>query len=110
MESLFTDIVVFHYHYVFLLAGLLLLYCAFVLAKRLVDWGLAKGRGYFLSYLLGSLIFLNLFFFILVIGNEEAQAITFLPYLLQLIGLYGFLMMVTLGVKTIINRLISKKA
>ncbi len=110
MDDFFTNWIVFHHHYIFLIAGLLFLGCAFVLANRLIKWGMKTGSGYLLSFVLGSLFFLNLFFFILVIGNEEAQAIIFLPYLLQIIGVYGFLLITVKGFKSLYKRLINKKA
>lgn len=110
MGTIFTEWIVFHYHYLFLVAGLLLLGCTFILVRRFIDWAVEKGRVYFFSYIVGSLLFLNLFFFILIIGNEEAQAHHFLPYLLQIIGLYGLLLITGLGIKSLYQYVVSKKA
>jgi hypothetical protein len=110
MGILLTEWIVFHHHFLFLIAGLLLLGCAFILAKRLIDWALQKRRGYFLSFVVGSLLFLNIFFIILIIGNEEAQAIYFFPYLLQVISIYGFVLAVFLGLKSLYQWVLYKKA
>lgn len=108
MDRFFSELIFFHYDFLFIMAGLLLLLCIFILAKRLIEWG--KEKEYLLGYFVGSIIFLNFFFFILIIGRKEMQAVIFLPYLLQIIGIYGILLIISLVCKYLFRRFISKKA
>ncbi len=110
MERIIGEFAIFHHHFSFFVAAMLLFGCAFVLAKRLIDWALDKRRVQLLSFLCGTWLFLNLFFFILIIGNEEAKAVVFLPYLLQVIGIFGFVLLIANGFKFLYKRLFDKKA
>lgn len=107
MERFFSELIIFHYDFLFIIAGLLLLLCMFILARRLIEWG--KERDYFLAFIVGSSFFLNLFFFILVIGKKEGHAVIFLPYLLQIIGIYGLLLLLGLGCKFVFKRIVRKR-
>lgn len=108
MDRFFSGLIIFHYDILFIIAGLLLLLCKFILARRLIEWG--KERDYLLAFIVGSIFFLNLFFFILIIGQKEGHAIIFLPYLLQIIGIYGLLLLSVSGFKFLLKRIVSRRA
>lgn len=104
-----TEWITFNYHYLFIVAAIIIFSCIYFLAKRIVLLCVNRGNEHLLSFIVGSLLFLNLFFFILMVGNQEAQAITFIPYLLQILGLFGLLLIFVHGIKYAYRRLASKK-
>lgn len=103
MEFL-SDIIILQYHYFYLLAALLLFSFIYMLAKRFIIWGIDKGLRFLLSYVFGGLIFLNLFYLVMITRNQNVIAEEMLRYLLQIIGLYGFLLIMVHGVKFIFKK------
>lgn len=80
-----------------------------MMSKKLIIWGTNKGMDSFLSYVLAGLLFLNLFLLIFIM-YEETTIRGVLAYFLQIIGLFGVLLIIGTIMKSLIKKLISKKA
>lgn len=105
----FSDIIILQYHYFYLLIALLLFSCIYMLAKRIIVWGMDRGLGFLLSYVFGGLLFLNLFYLVMIIRNQNVIAEEMLRYLLQIIGLYGFLLIIAHGIKFIFKKFLGRR-
>lgn len=105
-----AEIIIFEQHYIYIVIALLLIGCIYFFSKKFVLWGMAKGLGYMLSYVVGSLLFINIYFIFLVFFNQEARLGHLLPYLLQTVGLFGFILAVGNSFKYLFKKLSEKKA
>lgn len=63
----------------------------FYLINQLVTFAAKRGLHYFLSYFFGSFLFLVLFMTYLMLTNQTERMTEFFPLLLQLIGLFGII-------------------
>ena len=105
-----AEIIIFEQHYIYIVIALLLIGCIYFFSKRFVLWGIAKGLGNMLSFAVGSLLFINIYFVFLVIFNQEARLGHLLPYLLQAVGLFGFILAVRNSFKYFFRKFSEKKA
>ena len=109
-SRILTEIIIFEHHYIYLFIALLFIGCIYFFSRRFIFWGIAKGLGYLLSFVVGTLIFMNLFFVVLVIFNQEERVGQLLPYLLQAIGLFGFAIAVGNSFRYLFRKFTEKKA
>lgn len=103
-----ADFIIFDYQIIFVLAILCIFIVLFYLINQLVTFAAKRGLHYFLSYFFGSFLFLVLFMTYLMSTNQTERMTEFFPLLLQLIGLFGIIFVLSRSCYFIFKKLIKK--
>ncbi|WP_405100624.1 hypothetical protein [Oceanobacillus sp. FSL H7-0719] len=108
-KELSAKILLFEYNEITFIVAIIFFGLIYMMSKKLIIWGTNKGMDSFLSYVLAGLLFLNLFLLIFIM-YEVTTIRGVLAYFLQIIGLFGVLLVIGTIMKSFIKKLISKKA